>query len=51
MKADKPTALLVGGGEGMGKLELTLKALSNANVDCQVWSPAWHRVLLRVALA
>eukprot|EP00192_Tetraselmis_astigmatica_P024497 CAMPEP_0117697956 /NCGR_PEP_ID=MMETSP0804-20121206/29512_1 /TAXON_ID=1074897 /ORGANISM="Tetraselmis astigmatica, Strain CCMP880" /LENGTH=490 /DNA_ID=CAMNT_0005512255 /DNA_START=222 /DNA_END=1694 /DNA_ORIENTATION=+ len=33
---DKSTALLVGGGEGMGKLELTLQALSTAGVDCQV---------------
>lgn len=32
----KKTALLVGGGEGMGNLEKTLKALSKHNVDCQV---------------
>eukprot|EP00873_Tetraselmis_striata_P002907 jgi/Tetstr1/423171/TSEL_013939.t1 len=36
LKTNKKTLLLCAGGEGMGSLEQTLKALSRADTDCQV---------------
>lgn len=43
-----PAILMVGGGEGMGKLEQTVAAIAERDVSCQVLMPAPYLLLFRL---